>query len=190
MSPPNAQIHLTAERRPYSLGERIKGTVEITSKEELIVNKAFVYLTCNESVRKIKTLSGSKLGEIQQSEYWDKAVIYATSCKIGTGSGCFPHGSKSYEFTLVISPAAKETLYSIDHKVKWLLFAVLTIQERPSVKSITYEVEVTKPQISQSSPIVMKEITKEIVLIPCSYCSGLMPQTSIFCPNCGARRKS
>ena len=32
-------------------------------------------------------------------------------------------------------------------------------------------------------------IVKEVVMIPCSYCSSLMPQTSTFCPNCGARRR-
>ena len=31
-------------------------------------------------------------------------------------------------------------------------------------------------------------IVKEIVLIPCQYCGGFMPQTSTFCPNCGAKR--
>lgn len=31
-------------------------------------------------------------------------------------------------------------------------------------------------------------ITREVVLIPCNYCQSLMPQTSVFCPNCGARR--
>jgi len=35
-----------------------------------------------------------------------------------------------------------------------------------------------------------REIIKEVVMIPCRYCSGLMPQTSTFCPNCGARRQS
>ena len=35
-----------------------------------------------------------------------------------------------------------------------------------------------------------KVILREVVLIPCQYCGGLMPQTAIFCPNCGARRKS
>jgi len=29
---------------------------------------------------------------------------------------------------------------------------------------------------------------KEIVMIPCRYCGGLVPQGSTFCPNCGARR--
>ena len=33
-------------------------------------------------------------------------------------------------------------------------------------------------------------IIKEVVMVSCSYCGGLMPQTSVLCPNCGARRKS
>jgi hypothetical protein len=41
-----------------------------------------------------------------------------------------------------------------------------------------------------TAPTVTKEVvTKEVVMIPCEYCKALMPQTSTFCPNCGARRK-
>ena len=40
------------------------------------------------------------------------------------------------------------------------------------------------------SQIVKETIVKEVVMIPCAYCRSLMPQTSTFCPNCGARRKS
>jgi len=29
---------------------------------------------------------------------------------------------------------------------------------------------------------------KEIIMIPCRYCGGSVPQASTFCPNCGARR--
>ena len=35
-----------------------------------------------------------------------------------------------------------------------------------------------------------KEIIKEVVMIPCQYCGSLMPQTSLFCNNCGAKRKA
>jgi len=40
-------------------------------------------------------------------------------------------------------------------------------------------------------PVQVKETTviKEVVMIPCAYCKSLMPQTSTFCPHCGARRK-
>ena len=41
---------------------------------------------------------------------------------------------------------------------------------------------------SSTSQVTKEVITREVVLIPCSYCKGLMPQTSLFCPNCGAQR--
>jgi hypothetical protein len=42
-----------------------------------------------------------------------------------------------------------------------------------------------------SSPVVIREreVIKEVVMVPCRYCGGLMPQATTFCPNCGARRQ-
>jgi hypothetical protein len=37
---------------------------------------------------------------------------------------------------------------------------------------------------------VVKEVRQEVVMIPCRYCGGLIPDTSVFCSNCGARRAS
>ena len=40
------------------------------------------------------------------------------------------------------------------------------------------------------SPTIQREvITREVVMIPCQYCGGLMVQTATFCQNCGAKRK-
>jgi hypothetical protein len=48
------------------------------------------------------------------------------------------------------------------------------------------------PKVKEELPSVTvrekETIIKEIVMIPCKYCGGLMPQASVFCPNCGARR--
>lgn len=37
--------------------------------------------------------------------------------------------------------------------------------------------------------IRQETVIREVVLIPCEYCKSLMPQTAVFCPSCGARRK-
>jgi hypothetical protein len=42
---------------------------------------------------------------------------------------------------------------------------------------------------SQVPKVTKEVITKEIVMIECEYCGSLMPQTALFCPNCGARQK-
>lgn len=37
---------------------------------------------------------------------------------------------------------------------------------------------------------IVKETRQEIVMVPCDYCGGRMPDTALFCPNCGARKRS
>lgn len=34
----------------------------------------------------------------------------------------------------------------------------------------------------------VREVIREVVVIPCKYCGTLFPQTAIFCPHCGAKR--
>lgn len=59
----------------------------------------------------------------------------------------------------------------------------------PFKDMIIRQAEKVKEVATLTSPIHQKEIiTKEVVMIPCEYCKALMPQTSSFCPNCGARR--
>ena len=185
--PLKARVELSAQKSQYSLGDQIKGFIKITSAEEFLVNQVLVCLNCNEKIKKSR-IWADQYGT-HQTEYWDTAVIYNASCKL-FGAVRIPQGfSGSYGYALNISTAAKETLYSIDHYVSWLLYAVLEAKDRPKIQTIIYEIQVARPQITQSSPTIMKEVQREVVLIPCTYCSGLMPQTSIFCPNCGARRK-
>ncbi len=33
-----------------------------------------------------------------------------------------------------------------------------------------------------------ERLSKGIIMIPCQYCGGLVPQASAECPNCGAKR--
>jgi hypothetical protein len=69
-------------------------------------------------------------------------------------------------------------------------FRDMILRQVEKAKTISFN----GPQIVQNvvigAPTNQKEtITKEVVMIPCVYCSGLMPQTSVFCPTCGAQRK-
>jgi hypothetical protein len=193
---PKAKIDLMTQKVQFNLGEQVKGTVRIVSEEEFDVTQAIVWLTCNENIKKTQH-SGANLlgipiplGGTTQSEYWANAVIYSTSYVLFEAARIPKGYDATLPYTLSTSSAAKETLYSIDHYVRWVLYAVLEVRGRPNVQTITYEIQVSRPQVSPSSPTIMKEVTREVVLVPCAYCGGLMPQTSLFCPNCGARRKT
>ena len=52
----------------------------------------------------------------------------------------------------------------------------------------TQEVELRRASAQRE---VVKEVQRqELVMVPCGYCSNLMPENSLFCPNCGAKRKT
>ena len=57
------------------------------------------------------------------------------------------------------------------------------------VQNVKQTVTVSQGVQVQAIPIQKEVITKEVVMLPCNYCGGLMPQTSLFCPNCGASKK-
>jgi len=67
---------------------------------------------------------------------------------------------------------------------------LMSIEQLRTMPSRSEDLEGRRKDTESKATIIReKEIVREVVLIPCAYCGGLMPQTSTFCPNCGARRK-
>ena len=60
----------------------------------------------------------------------------------------------------------------------------------PIIFVIFYFERIHKP-LEQAKIKTPKEvIVKEVVMVPCVYCGGLMPQTETHCPHCQAPRKT
>jgi hypothetical protein len=188
VNPPKAKLCLRLQKIEYFLGDQLKGEVSISSDEEFDVNGALVQVSCNESLKKTRTTT-TQYGT-QTHEYWDNAQLYNTNTKI-FGVSRIPMGFNcKYPFSINIPLSSRETYYSVDHSLKWFINASLEVIGRPSIKTETYEFSVVHQPLNQTQQVtVQKEVIKEIVLIPCSYCSSLMPQTALYCPNCGATRK-
>ena len=71
-----------------------------------------------------------------------------------------------------------------------IIVVVLAYAAYTEKKERQYQLALAQLQNSASEKETReKEIIKEIVMIPCQYCGSLMPQTSLFCNNCGAKRK-
>ncbi len=71
-----------------------------------------------------------------------------------------------------------------------IIVTVLTYAAYTEKKERQYKLALAQLDKSASENTVKeKEIIKEVVMVPCQYCGGLIPQTSQFCSNCGARRK-
>jgi rubrerythrin len=59
----------------------------------------------------------------------------------------------------------------------------------PLVFVLVYFLKVHKPLEQARIQAPREVIVKEIVMVPCQYCGGLMPTTATQCPSCKAPRK-
>ena len=60
----------------------------------------------------------------------------------------------------------------------------------PMIFLIVYFLKVHKPLEQKKIETPKEVIVKEIVMVPCQYCGGLMPNTATQCPNCKSPRKT
>jgi len=65
-----------------------------------------------------------------------------------------------------------------------LAVVVFTAQSRSEKSKREHELALERLNMEK------ERARKEILMVPCQYCGGVMPQTSTFCPNCKAKRTS
>jgi|SRR5208337_528039 len=172
---PKAELSTVVSKNELFLGDELKGILRVKSEEELDVENIRVYLRCTESVA---------VWDEENGEDWDEANLYNVYFQVSGSMHVTIGFNKEFPFVFKLpSIGGRETYHSVHHYVEWLLSSEMKVKGRWSIGEEETAILVAKRPASD------KEVIREVVLIPCAYCSGLMPQTSIFCPNCGARRK-
>ena len=60
----------------------------------------------------------------------------------------------------------------------------------PIIFVIVYFLKVHKPLEQARIAAPREVVVREVVMVPCQYCGGLMPSTVVQCPSCKAPRKA
>ncbi len=186
---PKATVVLSLNKNAFTLGEDLKGTLLVTSDEEFDATGLRAEFQCIERRKKGKYEWNERTKRNEWEEYWETATLHSEDVKAFEEFHLTPGYKKEFPFSTNIPAGGRESYKSVDASVTWSMKGVLAIEDHPDITSKTVEVQVTKPT---AAPTILKEkeIVREVVMIPCAYCGGLMPQTSTVCPNCGARRKA
>ena len=213
---PKATLSLGVDKNQLSLGDELKGIVNLKSQEEFNVVEIIVSLNCVETKKKTRvqynrtspkprrsTMALPEMPDMygqprrrnryeetehwETEEYWDSVSLYSDKLQLSGSMPVIIGLNMDFPFVFKLPSSGRETYHSVDQNVRWSINAIMKVKDRKSISSEGRgEILVAKPSVSNTST---KEVVREVVLIQCAYCSGLMPQTSIFCPNCGARRK-
>jgi len=184
---PKAKLWLRTEKNELALGEELKGVVGIASEEEFDIEEIAVDLRCWESIKRIsghyETDDDTNKREWVEEERWDEERLYWARFQICSQRHVGIGVNKEFPFVFRIPVTERETYHGADRKVRWFISATMPVMKRRHIETQKHEILFAKPSV------LTKEVVREVVMIPCAYCGGLMPQTSTFCPNCGARRK-
>ena len=184
---PEASVSLTTPKSTFELGEDLKGAIVVSSKEEFDATEVRAELRCVEKKKREKREYDERRRRKVRRVYWDTATLHSVNPRASGALHLTPGFNKTFPFSVNIPAGGRESFDSVDGGVTWSIKGVVAIDGRPDVTSGTAELQVIRPA---AAPTVVKEIVKEVVMIPCEYCGTLTPQTATSCPNCGATRKA
>jgi hypothetical protein len=180
---PKASVLLTLSEKTIDLGDDLQGTVAVSCEDEFDATEVRAEVRCIEKRRRERWVYDKKSRRKIRQVYWDIAILHSDNPRLGGQLHLVPNFKKTYPLNVNIPIGGRESFDGLDASIKWSIKGVVAIKGRPDVTSETIELQVIKAS-ARSAP---KE--KKVVMVPCEYCEGLMPQTTISCPNCGAPRK-
>ena len=182
---PKATVALTIPKSTLELGEDLKGAITVSSQEEFDATEVRAELRCVEKRRRERWEYDEERDREVRHVYWDKATLHSADPKASGELHLIPGLKKTFPIRVDIPAGGRESFDGLDSNVTWTIKGVVAIKGRPDVTSKTIELQVIRPAVV---PTAARE--KEVVMVPCEYCGTLMPQTSSFCPNCGATRRA
>jgi hypothetical protein len=183
---PDANLQLNLNKFSVALGENLDGTLIISSKEDIDAEGVRCEIQCVEHAKVIKQVYDAELRRTLPREVQDSAVLFSARPVLCGPTHLGNGETRNFSLNVNIPAGGRPTYQSIDRRVTWTIKGVVAVDGRPDATSRTAEIQVTPPS---AQPVIReKEIVREIVMIPCKYCSSLMDQTLTCCPNCGAKR--
>ncbi|MEM0090764.1 MAG: hypothetical protein QXF84_05405 [Nitrososphaerota archaeon] len=184
VTPPKVNLKLNLSDSVFFLGGDIKGELIVSSEEEFDSEEIRCELQCVESAKVQKRIYSPSLKREIFTEVWESATIYSVKPSLSGPLHISKGFSNKFPFNIPIPITMKPTSKSVDRRGTWTIKGVVAVKGRPDAVSPTVEIQVAQPP---AAPVV-KEVIREVVMVPCKYCGALFPQTEIVCPNCGAKR--
>ncbi len=186
VTPPQTSITLKLNKTSYAAGENVEGTFTLNSSEDFQATEVRCEIQCVERARKTRHVYDQSLHRDVDQEYWDSATLFSARPTLNGPMHVNNGLVQDFPFTVNLPVSGPATCNGLDRKVTWTIKGVVAVDGRPDATSRITELQIAPPT---ASPVIReREIVREVVMIPCKYCGGLMQQTETSCPRCGAKR--
>jgi hypothetical protein len=186
LTPPGASATLKFSSYCVALGENLSGSLAVCSREDFDATEVRCEIQCVERAQVIKQVYDAELRRTIPRSVEESAVLFSARPVMSGATHLTCGETRDFPFSINLPAGGRATYQAVDRRVTWTVKGVVAVDGRPDVTTCVCEIQVVAPA---AQPVVReKEVVREIVMIPCRYCSGLMEQTLTVCPNCGAKR--
>ncbi len=182
--PPKADANLQLSDPYVVLGDDLEGTFTVTTRETVDADEIRCELGCIEDVQVTRTEYDPALKRVITRQYTENRVLYQTNAVCNPATQLVNGVTRSFKFCINIPAGARPTFMSAIDNVRWQIKGVVAFHGRPDLTTETQQFQVI-PESQRPANQAPK-----IRLVPCEYCQTAMPETTLVCPNCGARRKA
>ena len=184
LTPPNATVVLKLDKDFFALGETINGTLTVASQGDFAATEVRCEILCTEEAKRRRRVYDERLRHEVEREVWESATLYSAKPAVKGPTNMYNGYSGNFPISVNIPAAGRPTFKSVDNKVVWSIKGVIAVDGRPDVTSRAVELQVVEPTKAQA----VAAVPREVPMIPCEYCKGLIPKTETTCRHCGAKR--
>ncbi len=179
---PKADVNLQLQDQYAVLGDNLEGTLTVTPHEDIASDEIRLEIKCAETVKVMKTEYDPALKMVVNRQVTENLVLYQAKPQCNPAIALTNGVSSSFKFSIPLPAGARPTYMSAEDTVQWEIKGVIAVHGRPDVTTKETILQVIPPsERPQNEP-------PKVRLVACQYCQTEMPETTLTCPNCGARR--
>jgi hypothetical protein len=179
---PKADVNLQLSDQYAVLGDNLEGTLTVTPHEDIASDEIRCEIKCAETVKVMKTEYDPALKMVVNRQVTENLVLYQAKPQCNPAIALANGVNRSFKFSIPPPAGARPTYMSAEDTVQWEIKGVVAVHGRPDVTTKDTILQVVPPsERPANEPLKVR-------LVACPYCQTEMPETTLTCPNCGAKR--
>jgi hypothetical protein len=180
---PKAELNLQLCDSYVVLGDNLEGALIVSPREDIEAMEIRCEINCVETAQVIRNEYDPVLKRMVPSQVTETRVLYSGKPTCSPAIELINGITKEFKFSINIPAGVRQTCQDINDQVEWKIKGVIGVHGRPDVtsKEQCFQV-VLQSQRPLNEPAKLR-------LVECQYCQTAMPESTLVCPNCGARRK-
>ncbi len=182
LTQPDADANLQLSEQHVILGDNLEGTLTVNPRETIDADEVRCEINCTETAQVIRNFYDPNIKRMVPRQVTETQTLYQANALCSPATQLVNGVGRTFKLSANIPIGSRPSFTSISDNVEWQIKGVIAVHGRPDLttKTIQFQVVPESQRPQNQAP--------KIRLINCEYCQAAMPDTTLSCPNCGAKR--